>query len=42
MTLNDRERRNGGYFVISAKLVAFWAHCVKVGEDIPKLAVTET
>jgi len=28
-------------FVISAKSVAFGAHCVKVVEDIPKLPATE-
>jgi len=28
-------------FVISAKSVAFGAHCVKVVEDIPKLSTTE-
>jgi len=28
-------------FVISAKLVAIWAHCIKVFEDIPKLSATE-
>ena len=28
-------------FVISAKSIAFGAHCVKVVEDIPKLYVTE-
>jgi len=28
-------------FVISAKSVAFGAHCVKVVEDIPKLSATE-
>jgi len=28
-------------FVISAKLVEFGAHCVKVVEDIPKLSATE-
>jgi len=27
-------------FVISAKSVAFGAHCVKVAEDIPKLSAT--
>ena len=36
VTSNDLERRNGGCFVISANLVAFGAHCVKVVEDIPK------
>ena len=42
MTLNDLERRNDRYFcVISAKSVAFGAHCVKVVEDIPKLSATE-
>jgi len=28
-------------FVISAKLIAFGAHCMKVVEDIPKLSETE-
>jgi len=28
-------------FVISAKSVAFAAHCVKVVDDIPKLSATE-
>jgi len=28
-------------FVISAKSVAFGAHCVKVIKDIPKLSATE-
>jgi len=28
-------------FVISAKPLAFGAHCVKVVEDIPKLSATE-
>jgi len=28
-------------FVISAKSVAFGAHCVKGVEDIPKLSATE-
>jgi len=28
-------------FVISAKSVAFGAHCVKVVEDIPKLFATD-
>jgi len=28
-------------FVISAKSLAFGAHCVKVVEDIPKLSATE-
>jgi len=28
-------------FVISAKSLAFGAHCVKVDEDIPKLSATE-
>jgi len=41
VTSNDLERRNGGCFVISANLVAFGAHCVKVVEDIPKLSATE-
>jgi len=29
VTLNDLERRNGRFCVISATLVAFSAHCVK-------------
>jgi len=29
------------FCVISATLVAFSAHCVKVVEDIPKLSATE-
>jgi len=40
VTLND----NGVVaviFVISAKLVAFVAHCVKVVEDILKVSATE-
>ena len=37
MTLNGAE---GVTFVISAKSVAFAAHCVKVVEDIPKLSAT--
>ena len=42
MTLNDLERRNSRFFcVISATLVAFSMHCVKVVEDIPKLSATE-
>jgi len=42
MTLNDLERRNGRFCVISATSVAFSAHCsVKVVEDIPKLSATE-
>jgi len=44
VTLNDLRRRNGRYFVIciiSAKSVAFGAHCVKLVEDIPKLSATE-
>jgi len=42
VTLNDLERRNGRYFcVISAKLVDFGVHCVKVVEDIFKLPATE-
>jgi len=28
-------------FVISAKSVAFGAHCVKVVDDIPKLSATK-
>ena len=43
VTLNDLERCNGRFCVISATSVAFRlsAHCVKVVEDIPKLSVTE-
>jgi len=41
VTLNDLERRNGRFFVISATSVAFSAHCVKVVEDIPELSATE-
>jgi len=37
--LNDLERPL--FRVISAKLVAFRAHYVKVVEDIPKLSMTE-
>jgi len=40
VTLNDLERRSGIIFVISAKSVAFGAHCTKVVEDIPKLSAT--
>jgi len=38
MTLNDVV---AVIVVISAKSVAFGAHCVKVIEDIPKLSATE-
>jgi len=41
VTLNDLERRNGRYCVISAKLVAFGAHYVKMVEYIPKLSATQ-
>ena len=41
VTLNDLDRRNGRFCVISATSVAFEAHCVKVAEDIPKLSATE-
>jgi len=41
VTLNDLERRNGPFCVISANSAAFGAHCVKVIEDIPKLSATE-
>jgi len=41
VTLNDLERRNGRYFALFEKSVAFGAHCVKVVEDIPKLSTTE-
>jgi len=39
VTLNDLERRNGHFGVISATSVAFSAHCVKVVEDMPKRSV---
>jgi len=42
VTLNDLE--DGvmtAIFVISAKSVAFGAHCVKVVEDIPTFSATE-
>ena len=41
VALNDLERRNGRFRVISATSVAFSAHCVNVVEDIPKLSATE-
>ena len=43
VTLNDLERRNGGYFALfpKANLVAFGAHCVKAVQDIPKVSATE-
>jgi len=41
MTLNDLERRNGRFCVISASSVAFSAHCVNVVEDIPKRSAKE-
>jgi len=41
VTLNDLERRNGRFCVISATSVAFSAHCVKVVEDTPKLSAME-
>jgi len=41
VTLNDLERRNGLFCIISANSVAFAAHCVKVVEDIPKLSAIE-
>ena len=41
VTLNELERRNGRFCVISATSVAFRAHRVKVVEDIPKLSATE-
>ena len=34
VTVNDLERRNGRFCVITATSVAFTAHCVKVVEDI--------
>jgi len=41
VTLDDLERRNGRFCIISVTLVAFSVHCVKVIEDIPKLSATE-
>ena len=41
VTLNDLEHHNGRFCIISATLVAFSVHCVKVVEDIPKLSATE-
>jgi len=42
VTLNVLERRIVAViFVISAKSVAFGAHCVKVVQDIPKLSAQE-
>jgi len=41
VTLNDVERRNDRFCVMSGNSVAFSAHCVKVVEDIPKLSATE-
>jgi len=41
VTLNDLERPNGRFCVISATWVAFSAHCVKAVEDMPKLFATE-
>jgi len=41
VTLNDLERRNGHFCVISATSVAFSAYCVKVLEYIPKRSATE-
>ena len=41
VTLSDFEGRNDRFCVISATLVAFSAHCVKVVEDIAKLSPTE-
>jgi len=41
VTLNDLERRNGRYFVISGNLVDFGTHCVKLVEGIPKLSGIE-
>jgi len=42
VTLNDLERRNRpNGCVISPNLVAFWADCVKVVEDIQILSVAE-
>jgi len=42
MTLNDLERRNRpNGCVISTNSVAFWAHCIKVVEDIRILSAAE-
>jgi len=42
MTLNDLERRNRpNDCVISPNLVAFWANCVKVVEDMRILSPAE-
>ena len=40
VTLNDFERRNRHFCVISAISVPFSAKCVKVVEDITKLSMT--
>jgi len=40
VTLNDLERRNGGYFALFQRIWHFGAHCVKVVDDIPKLSAT--
>jgi len=40
VTLDDLERRNGGYFVISGNSVALGAHCIKEVEDMLKLSAT--
>ena len=41
VTLDDLERRNGRFCVISANLIAFGEHCVKAFEYIPNLSTTE-
>jgi len=41
VTLNDLERHNGRYFALFQQFDSFWAHCVKVAEDIPKLSTTQ-
>ena len=42
VALNDVERRNRRYFSLFHRIrVAFWAHCLKLVEDIPKLSTTE-
>jgi len=41
VTLNDLERRNGVFCVVSPNSVVFGAHYVKVVEDTPILSATE-
>jgi len=41
VALNDLERRNSSYIVISPNLVAFRAHYVEVVEDTPILSAAE-